>query len=183
MQSENLIEYRVIDLGEFHPSSFDKKNILCLNEPVELRGDCDSKIVGQIFFYCLERATEIIYRKNQGESATILFSVLDDSEGIHPFDVTYSPVEFTKKETMLLKKKEKGEEITLALESLWGEAQKKKSKVLKEFLLEIYSISPHKEKVILRGEIPTFPLLLVLARFSLGKGKIYFENTLLRTSV
>lgn len=170
-----FIEYTTVDLNKmphFLPSdgtaisAYANQLVqICGNRPVELLGEAPRYVVAQIFVALIHVATEIIYRKAEGEYATIVFSQLGNTVERPSYVIPIEAWEKGTEETRSI-----GQELdayTVDMAALWQTAHEKyPTYELSMYLQELTRISPRIPRITLLGEdVPILPLLWTIHWF------------------
>lgn len=143
------------------------------NQPVELIGEASMHTAVLSFIAFFSFATEIIYRKNDQEMATVLFTLLDPAFIRPSFVVPLHAWQNTIPEHV----QEKKENVVIHLESFWKTAgEKQPQHQMVEFLKEIHSFSPVQQRVHIVGEIDILPTLMAIAWFAPHTKQLQYQD-------
>lgn len=164
--AETLLEYRLIDFSAKNFSTEEKASWCEENRPVEFFGEAPLPIVFELFKTVRSVATEVVYRRQLGKCAYIIYSRTDPAVTVHPFDVL-NLVVWSEKELKALgmhwSLQEPVSTLTVNLSELWLSAQKvNKAEPETPFLKETYRLNPHAQSVLVTG---TCPITLALYVF------------------
>ncbi len=184
MNAETLLEYNRIDLPEISPSYAEDREKLedlirhmisgIQNEPVEIFGQAPPLFIAMLFLRLKDVATEIIYRRNEDEEATVLFTLLADEEIIRPHNVS-QPMFWSEQEFDAFDKAQEEDsekDLELDIEKIWKDV----GEDVRAFLTNIYSHSSEKDVVTLTSSAPVVPFLFSVNWFSLSAGPLFVNK-------
>ncbi len=193
LKTTALIEYKIINLTSEpaflvtdqakRVAQIDQLLQGITNEPVELRGKSGLFFVFTLFLKLKNVASEITYRPAADEPATVIYSILDESQYIRPYDVSPAPT-WTEPDLKIFKKdqdQDKTKIVGVSLSDWWQTAQESSQPdPLAAFLDILYRYSPHKREVKISQNCPLLPALMVLNWFVLDADAIRYEDIILQ---